>query len=320
MKQFKKQLLSLGLLPIGIIPILAVSCSAKEVTYFEEDGLKISSEGEIMKIIDNTYIIDGTLEIKEEYSGVKIKYIADEAFSGKEIITKVILPKSLVKIGNDAFKDNKISSIDFTSLDNLKEIGQWAFYNNQMKSLKLPGSITTIGGRAFEKNQLTSLTLPNSITTIGSYAFFINRINHLILPNKLVTVESGAFSTNQITSLTLPNSITTIESIAFNSNQLTDLIIPNSVTSIGWGAFQSNQLISLTVPNSVTSIDNDAFEGNSFTSTSEIILPPKFNTPEERERIGIVITTKASPQNENLILPIEGNTYRISRIKTSPKE
>ncbi|MGL6125007.1 MAG: leucine-rich repeat domain-containing protein [Metamycoplasmataceae bacterium] len=319
MKQFKKQLLSLGLLPIGIIPILVVSCSAKEITYFQEEGFKISSEGEIMGI-DSAYIKDGTLEIKEEYSGVKIKYIADKAFNGNELITKVILPKSLVRIGRSAFKDNNISSIDFTGLDNLKEIGGGAFWSNQLTSLKLPNSVTTIGSSSFKQNQLISLTLPSSITIIEQGAFERNRLSNIILPNKITTIKSYSFAYNNLTSLTLPNSVTSIGALAFSDNELTSLTLPNSVTSIGQVAFASNRLSSLIVPSSVTSIGDDAYLGNSFTSTSEIILPPKFNTREERKRIGIVITIKSSSQNEKFILPLEGNTYRASRIKTSPKE
>ncbi|MGL6125006.1 MAG: leucine-rich repeat protein [Metamycoplasmataceae bacterium] len=350
MKQFKKPLLSLGLLSIGIIPVLVVSCTASEtpeetprpdLPFFNEDGFRISSKGEIMGI-DNSYIKDGTLKIEEEYSGVKIKYIADNAFEDNKLITKLSLPKSLVRIGKEAFKNSNISSINFNDANKLREIGPGAFLDNKITSLILPNSITTIGYAAFELNKLTSLILPDSITTIGQVAFAQNKITSLKIPNKLVTIRNRAFWGNQITSLTFPDSVTSIGAEAFANNQLTSLTLSNKLTIIEWGTFENNQLTSLTIPNSittiegnafaknqltslsipdsVTSIDNDAFEGNLFTNTSQIILPAKFDTPEERKRIGIVITTRANPQNQKAILPLEGNTYMADRIKNSIKE
>ncbi|MGL6125005.1 MAG: leucine-rich repeat protein [Metamycoplasmataceae bacterium] len=277
MKQFKKQLLSLGLLPIGVIPILVVSCSASENkgTYFEKDGLKISFEGEIMGI-DNSYIKDGTLKIEEEYSGVKIKYIADNAFEDNKLITKLSLPKSLVRIGEFAFINNNISSIDFTELDNLEEISVSAFESNQITSLKLPNSITTIGSYAFSDNQITSLTLPNSITTIGKKAFRNNQLASLTLSNKLTKIEESAFAFNKLTSLIIPDSVTSIEVYAFWDNPLSYLVVPDSVMEIG----------------------DMVFSNSDFTSISQMILPPKFNTYEERARIGIgYLTQKANWQN-----------------------
>jgi hypothetical protein len=98
-----KKLLPLALLPIGIIPLITISCSSNETTFFEAEGLKISSKGAVMG-----YVNEGThpekLEIKEEYQGVKITEIESRAFRDKEI-NGLILPKTLVKIGDYAFQN-----------------------------------------------------------------------------------------------------------------------------------------------------------------------------------------------------------------------
>jgi hypothetical protein len=102
-----KKLLPLALLPIGIIPLITISCSTQpeNIYSFEAEGLKIRSDGEIMGFVsENTHI--GPLEIKEEYNGVVITKIAQFAFD-KEQIEGLILPKTLTSIGSGAFQDIK---------------------------------------------------------------------------------------------------------------------------------------------------------------------------------------------------------------------
>ncbi len=96
-----------------------------------------------------------------------------------------------------------------------------AFINfDNLKSIKIPNSVTSIGSRAFSGcSSLTSITIPNSVTSIGSRAF------------------SGCSS---LTSITIPNSVTSIEEYMFNGcSKLTSITMPNSVTSIGNYAFSS---------------------------------------------------------------------------------
>src|SRR5690606_26159728 len=58
------------------------------------------------------------------------------------------------------------------------------FYLNELTSVSIPNSVTTIGKSAFRVNYLTSVTIPNSVTTIGENAFFSN-------PLTSVTIGSG---------------------------------------------------------------------------------------------------------------------------------
>ena len=91
-------------------------------------------------------------------------------------------------------------------------------------------------------------------------------------------------------------------------------------TKIGERVFASNKLTSINIPNSVTSIGDRAFENNAFTSESTIVLPAKFDTPEERKRIGIVIPALPSKeQKQETFLPIETNRQRLGTTKTRTK-
>ena len=71
-------------------------------------------------------------------------------------LEKVVLPKSLKKIGDSAFSDCLSLDIDefsgFEALPNLTEIGDCAFYNCKMKKFVIPEQITKIGYGAFVLN------------------------------------------------------------------------------------------------------------------------------------------------------------------------
>ena len=84
-------------------------------------------------------------------------------------------------------------------------------------------------------NNLTSLTLPDSVTTIGDYAFAANELNSLTIGNNVTTIGDSAFYDNELISLTIPDSVTTIGNWAFDTNNLT------SVNFLGnFGAFNLN--------------------------------------------------------------------------------
>ncbi|MGL5643771.1 MAG: leucine-rich repeat protein, partial [Metamycoplasmataceae bacterium] len=80
----------------------------KEVTETVVEGLRISSEGKIMGF-DGTPP-STTLEIKENYNGIQIKSIADNAFEGKQL-TNIVFPDIPIKIGRLAFTNNALSSL-----------------------------------------------------------------------------------------------------------------------------------------------------------------------------------------------------------------
>ena len=148
----------------------------------------------------------------------------------------------------------------------IKTIGFNAFYQNQLTSVSIPNSITSIEGQAFAGNQLTGVIIPNSVTNIGYSAFYHNQLTSLTIPNSIKNINSMTFQSNQLTSVTIPNSVTSIGSLAFSGNQLVSVIIGNSVTNIGLSAFSFNQLTSVTIPDSVTIIDDVAFYTNKLTS------------------------------------------------------
>ena len=214
--------------------------------------------------------------------------IGDYAFEGCSSLASITLSDSLTSIGDSAFsgctkliqKENGISYVDKWVIDCdtsitsaiLREdtvgIGSHAFYGcRSLKSITIPGSVTSIGSHAFYGcRSLKSITIPDSVTSIGSHAFYgCSSLESITIPDSVTSIDTIAlfYGCSSLTSITMPNSVTSISGYAFsNCSNLTSITIPDSVTSIGPGAFEGCiSLTSITIPNCVTSIGADAFHG-----------------------------------------------------------
>jgi len=171
-----------------------------------------------------------------------VKTIDDYTFWAASKLTSIILPDSLVLIGQRAFN----------GCDGLT-------------SVIIPNSVTSIGNYAFNLcKSLSSVTLGNSIKTIDEGAFGgCYAITSITIPNSVISIGKSAFGQcDNLSSIIIPNSVTSIGNRAFIScTGLTSVIIGNSVTSIGEYAFQAcTKLTSIEIPDSVTSIGESAFE------------------------------------------------------------
>jgi PKD repeat protein len=134
--------------------------------------------------------------------------------------------------------------------------------NNNVTSVTIPDSVTSIGDHAFDScYNLTSVTIGNSVTHIGEWAFSVCNLTNVTIPNSVTSIGDGAFNDCPLlTNVTIPNSITSIGGEMFRYCGLTSIMIPQSVTSIGSSAFEyCDSLTSITIPNSVTSIGSSAF-------------------------------------------------------------
>ncbi len=290
-----KKILPLALLPLGIIPLITISCSSNETTYFEAEGLEISSTGIVYGPVEGR-LISGPLEIKEEYNGVKIIEIKNGAFQNQKI-NGLTLPKTLVKIGLYAFK-NIVSPVanagetpmpwDLSHLTNLEYIGKGAFnlsdgYFNPEKlnlDLNLSGlsKLKSINIGTFQGIGLTSIDLRGLINleSIEELSFFENSISKIYWPeedNKIKTIGNMAFNQNKLTKLSFVsmNSLESIDSGAFAGNSITSILWNNSskIKSIGDRAFGSNKLsgeFDLRDLINLESIGSEAFSNNQISS------------------------------------------------------
>jgi len=173
------------------------------------------------------------------------------------------------------------SSVDYNA------IPQYAFYSattyqgsDNLLSIKLPSTITSIGSYAFDNcNNLSSINLPNSITTIGDYSFYGCAFTTLTLPSSLTTIGNNCFQYCQdLTSFIMPSTVTSVGWDMCNAcSSLTDVVISSSLTKIAEQMFSKcSSLTSITIPTSIKSIDIMAFQ--ECTALKSVIIPSSVTT------------------------------------------
>ena len=98
-----------------------------------------------------------------------LEYIEDSAFSYTNI-QKLVLPNSLIEIGESAFECCDFESIAFGS--KLKIIGERAFADNPaLKNIKFNEGLEKIGDEAFFECGVESVILPDSLSSMSFDAF-----------------------------------------------------------------------------------------------------------------------------------------------------
>ena len=101
------------------------------------------------------------LTIPSTHNDIPVTQILDNGFSNLELLQKVSLPDSIIKINDNAFENCIL-----------------------LNSVNLPQNLTTLGSYSFSNCAgLTEITIPESVETIKSYAFYKSGIEKLILEN-----------------------------------------------------------------------------------------------------------------------------------------
>lgn len=205
----------------------------------------------------------GMKDLKKVILPKTLKKIGNNAFVNCWNLNTVILPKSLVEIGEQSFYYCGLDSISIPS--NVTKIGKEAFYKTDIMTVTIPDGISTIAYRTFYNcERLRSLKLGVSVETIEEQAFSNTRISELHFPETLTVIKYKAFAgCGSLSNVTFGNSLIDIGDFAFDGCKSirVELEFPVSLTRIGKGAFNNCSGISgsLIIPDNVTEIGNQAF-------------------------------------------------------------
>ena len=181
------------------------------------------------------------VKIADEYDGLPVKNIYDNAFKGNQTITSVIIPDSVTSIGYEAFYECR-SLTSVVIGDGVTSIGEYAFFDcDSLTSVVIPDSVTTIGDSAFEYcGSLTSVVIGDSVTSIADKAFDkCSSLASVVIGDSVTSIGDSAFSyCISLASVVIPDSVTRIAGGAFyDCDSLSSVVIGDSVTSIWGGAF-----------------------------------------------------------------------------------
>ena len=240
------------------IEVLSTKVTGEDLknAVIDECGAKYSKDGKrILKLRD----FRGSYSIK-----FRTTIICDDAFSGCNFLTNIVIPNSVTSIGNFAFRGSK-SLISIVIPNSVTSIGDGAFFScASLSSIVIPDSVTSIGLGAFSKcASLSSVVIPNSVTSIGDRVFGVCKsLTSIVIPNSVTSIGDRAFvSCASLSSIVIPDSVTSIGNSAFwHCTSLSSIVIPDSVTSIGDRAFGiCTSLISIVIPDSVVKIEGNPF-------------------------------------------------------------
>jgi len=127
-------------------------------------------------------------------------------------ITELVIPKTVLSIGESAFADNKF-----------------------LTSISISNSVKTIGRDAFKQsNNVTSLTIGTGAAIIESDTYQEFRyLTKLVVPEGVTRIDGGAFSElYSVTSLTLPSTLTTLGQASLRGmHSLRTINIPAGLSS-----------------------------------------------------------------------------------------
>lgn len=198
------------------------------------------------------------------------------------------LPDKQIRLSNDIYLSDdgflykyvgKDSSVTIPARVTI--IGKEAFYfQNNIRLVVFPDTVTTIGDRAFWCTGLQSLQLPDSVTSIGESAFSAVDITKIVIPDRVSVIKQGAFlNCSQLTSITLGKSIREIGENAFSGTAWKNLTIPASVTMVGERAFASNDFARKAIIKGKTSrIASSVFEDCSHLTLFYEAKPDQYQT------------------------------------------
>lgn len=136
------------------------------------------------------------ITIPKEIDGKPVVGISDEAFLSKKLDITFEQNPNLKYIGNHAFFENNVGSLDFTDTTNLV-IGNYAFSKNNIMNVRF-GSNTEIGEYAFRDNELINLDL-TGVSKLSLGSFSNNKIMNLTNIN--VDLPKYSFINNNLSKI-----------------------------------------------------------------------------------------------------------------------
>ena len=281
----------------------------EDITYFGKESLA-GTQFESIEIGDNATVKEGAFRGIEPLTtfvwNASVNRLPDYLLADTPNLETVELPDRVVElgegflynsgietfhvsghmqvIGDYAFKDSAISTIEFGKVDNqfveegeassLQSIGESAFENTaNLESITLPlvfhpstdAHILNVGSYAFRDSGLIHFESLHDHTEFGHGAFEAARdLETFVWHGQAESIADQMFAgATSLHTLEMPDTIEYIGQSAFFNTNLTTFELPSSITEIGPRAFRNTALETFEFPDdtNLTHIGMNAFQG-----------------------------------------------------------
>ena len=236
---------------------------------------------------------DTKVIIASTYQNLPVKTIYKCAFQNTDIVTDVVIPDSVVSIGELAFSycynlssvvmsDSLISigynaflfseKLSYEEYDNCRYLGSkdnpyFALIyapNKNYSSHEIHSLTKVIADHAFNDcTRLLSITIPDGVISIGASAFYnCDLITSVEIPDSVIYLGNRSFEyCENLESVIIGNGIINLDVATFNGCvNLTSVVIGDNVTSIGKSCFSGcENLTYIIMGDKIKSIDSWAF-------------------------------------------------------------
>ena len=219
---------------------------------------------------------DTHVVIPETLDGLTVTCIGDSAMDRNETIESVYIPDTVTVIQDYAFwYDTNLTSIRLSQ--NLTSIGNDAFRQCGISSIEIPDSVTEMSSTPFGAcMDLTEIVFsPENTRFRFEDGALIDATNHrflgilpalakeeCVVPSDVTEIGNSAFSwCEALRSVILPEGVTRVNGLAFDHlENLTSITLPGTLTFIGYKAFNElPTLETLVIPAGVTQMRENAF-------------------------------------------------------------
>lgn len=234
------------------------SCNSLETVVFEGDNMNNLFLGEDAfytgDTIKSVYVnnIESWLSLSFDNAQSSPLKESSNLLVGGEILVDVIVPENIREIGNFAFYNCR--TLQSIKLHNdITKIGSYAFYRTRLAEITIPSSVQEIGGLAFSGCGLKKLFLSSGLKHIGNLAFYNCSVQEVHIPDieSWLNIEFNGDKANPIctygnlyvdgcllTNLIIPEGVKQINDYAFyNCNLKGRVILPDSLVDIGYNSF-----------------------------------------------------------------------------------
>jgi len=259
-----------SLIKLHRVNTLSTDVSDKELADGVKDEFGVIYSSDWKKVLSCSFVYAKCYRIRK---GTRI--IADGAFIDQSI-EKIIIPSSVIKIGDNPFQSDPYYNDNNIKIENhspnyitrgcalySKDGSTMIAYWGSDKHFIVPKNVKHIASGCFSNsNSLESITFPERLESIEKKAFEdCYALKSIDLPKEVRLIGESAFwGCENLENVWSLGSIETIEPNTFKGCNLKYIHLPSTLKKIGDNAFNYNiELKSVELPDSVEELSNSAF-------------------------------------------------------------